>query len=102
MSALEEVFAMQLRALKLPMPVREYRFAPPRRFRWDFCYPDKLLAIEIDGATWQNGRHNRGAGVNSDCHKYSIAAVHGWRVLRGDAKMVKSGELAKYLELALK
>lgn len=102
MSDLEETFALQVRALRLPEPVREYRFAPPRRFRFDFAFQDERVAVEIDGATWQNGRHNRGAGVNNDCHKYSLAAVHGWRVLRGDSKMVKSGELVKYLELALR
>lgn len=103
MSALEEIFAMQLRAMRLPEPVREYQFAPPRRFRFDFAYPDKMLAIEIDGGTYsKKSRHTTGTGVNGDCHKFCVAVVHGWRVLRGDSKMVKSGELLQYLELALK
>ena len=30
----------------------EYRFSPPRRYRWDFCHPESKVAIEIQGGVW--------------------------------------------------
>jgi hypothetical protein len=48
MSELEETLAGQLRILKVPAPVREHSFAKEhkRRFRFDFAWPDHMLAAE--------------------------------------------------------
>lgn len=100
-SALEEQFAVQLRAAGLPEPVREYRFAPPRRFRFDFCWPERKVAVEIDGAVWSGGRHTRGAGFLRDCEKLNLAALGGWAVLRFSGELVRSGEAARMTALAL-
>lgn len=81
-SDLERAFAFYLNAAKLPKPVAEYRFAPPRNWRFDFAYPDPMIAIELEGATWTNGRHTRGDGFQKDIEKYNEAAVRGWCVLR--------------------
>lgn len=35
----ERDFLLALRAEGMPEPMREYRFAPPRRFRFDFAWP---------------------------------------------------------------
>lgn len=101
MSALEESLAIQIRACKLPVPVRELRFAPPRRFRFDFCWPDKLLAVEVDGGSWVNGRHSRGTGIDSDCEKLALAMLDGWRVLRVTGTHIKSGQAIQWIERAL-
>ncbi len=72
---------MQLWAsLGLPAPVAEYRFSSGRRWRFDFAWPDKLVAVEFDGGQWSpyGGRHNR----DSDREKMIPAAAAGWRVLR--------------------
>ena len=71
-----------LRALRLPMPVAEYRFHPTRRWRFDYAYPDALLAIEIEGGAWVRGRHTRGKGFVADLEKYNAATLLGWRLLR--------------------
>lgn len=81
-SHLERAFALQLRTSNLPPPEREYRFAPPRRFRFDFAWPSLMIAVEIEGGTWTRGGHTRGSGYASDCDKYNLAASLGWRVLR--------------------
>ncbi len=62
----------------------EYRFAPPRRWRFDFACPEKMIAIEVEGGVWMRnpGRHNRGSGFVKDMEKYNTAAAMGWRVLR--------------------
>lgn len=101
-SNLEQQFLFQIRSVGLPMPVTEYRFAPPRRFRFDLAWPEQgKLACEIDGAVWVNGRHSRGSGIQRDCEKFSLAAIHGWRVMRVTGDMVKSGKALKLLELAI-
>jgi len=60
----------------------EYRFLPDRRFRFDFAYPEKRLAIEYEGGIFSYGRHIQGRGYERDCEKYNLAQLAGWRVLR--------------------
>lgn len=97
----EELFAAQCRAVGL-IPAREYRFAPPRRYRFDFCFPELKLAVEVEGGVWSGGRHTRASGFIEDCNKYNLAAVMGYRVLRFPTHEVKSGAALKTLEEALK
>ena len=59
-SDLEAQFLFQIRACGLSIPEREVRFHKTRRWRFDFAYPEKLLAIEIHGGVWSKGRHGRG------------------------------------------
>lgn len=101
MSALEESLALHIRAAKLPAPVRELRFAPPRRFRFDFAWPDKKFAIEVNGAHWVGGRHNRGAGMDSDCEKNALAVLGGWRVITVTSTHINSGEALQWIERGL-
>lgn len=65
----------------LPEPVPEYRFHPTRRWRFDYAWPLRHLALEIEGGIWTQGRHTRGAGAVADLQKYSEAALGGWRLL---------------------
>lgn len=60
----------------------EYRFYPPRRWRFDYAIIDLKVAIEIEGASWTQGRHTRGKGFIADMEKYNRATLEGWRVLR--------------------
>ncbi len=80
MSAAEDALEARLKAEVLPIaqPVREYRFHPERRWRFDFAWPDIKLAVEIDG----RGRHQTVVGVRNDCEKLNEALRLGWRVLR--------------------
>ena len=62
--------------------VKELRFYPERRWRFDYAFPTLKVAIEIDGAVWTLGRHNRPAGYLADMEKLNTAASMGWLVLR--------------------
>lgn len=72
--------------------VREHRFAPPRRYRFDFAFVEERLALEVEGLTGgAGGRHQRVTGFMSDCEKYLLAATHGWTVIRVPASWIKKG-----------
>jgi len=92
MSALEDLFAFHVRMVNLPEPMREYRFAAPRRFAFDFAWPDLRVAVEIEGGVWTGGRHTSGAGFTRDCEKYNLAALNGWQVFRFTGDMVRDGD----------
>ena len=79
------------RTLNLPDPVAEYRFTPPRKFRFDFAWPAVHVALEVDGGTWVRGRHSRG---EADHEKMNLAASKGWKVFRTTPQKV--GNLALY------
>lgn len=102
MSHLEDQFEIQIKALGLPEFVREYRFSPPRKFRADFAWPQFNLIVEVEGGNWNGGRHTRGKGFESDCEKYNLAVMSGWRVLRGTAKHIKDASLALQAENLIK
>ncbi len=101
MSDVEDTLLFQMRALGLPEPVREYRFAPPRRWRADFCYPAQKLIIEVDGGTWMRGRHVTGAGYEGDCDKLNTATMLGFRVLRFTSAHVRDGRAVALIAQAL-
>lgn len=58
----------------------EYRFSETRKFRFDFCNPDAMVAIELQGGIWVNGGHSTGAGISSDYEKINHAQSLGWQV----------------------
>jgi very-short-patch-repair endonuclease len=72
-------------------PTTEYRFAPPRRWRFDVAFPDRMLAVEIEGGVWSGGRHTRPTGFLRDAEKYNRAAILGWRLLRFTPAQVLDG-----------
>jgi very-short-patch-repair endonuclease len=60
----------------------EHRFHPVRRWRFDAAFPERKIAIEIDGGAFIGGRHTRGTGFRKDCEKLNTATQMGWRVFR--------------------
>ena len=101
-SALEDLFAMQLDAVGLDGYVREYQAIPGRKFRFDFCFREERLLIEINGGTYNGGSHGRGVGINRDYEKHNLAVINNWRVLSFDTKQVKSGAALQVTEQLLK
>jgi len=79
---LEFQLVLQLKAAKLPMPIKEHHFHPTKAWRFDFAYPELRIALEVEGGVWKQGRHTRGGGYTEDCAKYNAAATLGWIVLR--------------------
>lgn len=120
MSKLEEALALQIKAVKLPEPEREYRFAAIatggigsgvrkrlkdaglKDWRMDYAWPDLMLAVEVEGGGFINGRHNRGVGFAEDLRKYSEAMSMGWTLYRCDALLIKSGKALQVIEKLIK
>lgn len=101
-SSLVQVLEVQINAAGLLAGmVREFRFHPSRKWRFDFAWPPRAVALEFEGGVYVNGAHTRGAHFESDAEKYNEAALLGWRVLRVTGGMVASGVALKFLERAL-
>jgi hypothetical protein len=87
-----EVFLRALEVRGLPRPECEWKFDAKRRWRFDYAWPQQMVALEVEGGVWTGGRHTRGAGFVKDMEKYSRAAVLGWRLLRVTPdKLVSAG-----------
>lgn len=69
-------------------PIAEFRFHPTRRWRFDFAWPERKIALEIEGGVWNYGRHIRPKGFLADLRKYNTAAIMGWRIIRLTPNMI--------------
>lgn len=109
----EAAFALQIRAHKLPPPVRELRFAAGegRGWRFDFAWEQFRLAAELDclvavrmrdGSVFAGGRHATFQGFRRDCEKYNAATRMGWSVLRFEQELIESGNAVQTVEETLK
>lgn len=127
--ALEQHLLRDLRAVRLPEPVRELHFMwccehpksmhgthacngpsclitfahvynHPRNWRFDLAWPEQMLACEVDGGTFSGGRHTRGTGYENDCEKLAEAVLRGWKVLRFTKGMIEDGRALEFLERA--
>lgn len=76
-----KLFHALLESEGLPIPEAEFQFAHPRRWRFDWAWPEQKLALECQGGTWTGGRHVRGAALLKEWEKLNSAAVLGWRLL---------------------
>lgn len=62
--------------------VKEYKFHPVRRWRFDYAIVEHKIALEVEGGVWTQGRHTRSQGFLGDMEKYNTATLMGWRVFR--------------------
>jgi very-short-patch-repair endonuclease len=123
----EEALLLLMRAENLPEPKSQYRFYRGRRWAFDFAWPQKKVAVEVEGGTWGNpvtchacgktvrrqtkkgrwytvregGRHNTGKGFESDVEKYTMAALLGWRVVRVTTNHIRKGQAIDWIRRAL-
>ena len=95
-----DLFCLACRALGVEV-VREYRFHPTRKWRFDYAVPASRVALEVEGGVWTGGRHTSPQGFLADIEKYNAAALLGWTVVRTtpDRLMGEGVELIKKLTI---
>ena len=99
-SRIEATFALHCRAEKLA-PVREFKFHPTRKWRFDFAFPDRMIAVECEGGVWTQGRHTRGSGYIADLEKYNEAQRLGWSIFRFHGGAVMNGDAIRFVKAVL-
>jgi len=99
-SHLEDLFARQLDEAGIAYE-RQTKAIPHRRFAFDFYIREANLLIEIQGGTWNGGRHVTGVGFRKDCEKFNLATILGFRILKADNTQTKSGELLEWTKKAI-
>jgi very-short-patch-repair endonuclease len=104
-SHLEERMALWIDREQLPRPVRQLRFAKEaigRNWMFDFAWPDRAIALEIEGGTFMaKGAHTTGLGMMKDAEKYNAATLLGWRVFRVTDRMFRDGAAFDIVRRAL-
>lgn len=116
MSQLEKALKRQIWISGLPTPEAEYRFgaeaaggpgkglrrrleaAGLKDWRFDFAWPDLMLAVEVEGGAWVGGRHTRGKGFVEDLKKYQEAQRLGWTIYRTAGELIKTGEAVQTIK----
>lgn len=98
-----EQFLLQVRDAGLPEPEREFYFAKhlrrsstgrPYMYRFDFAWPEAMIAIEVEGGVFMRGKggHTSITGITRDMDKINLAQLLGWRVLRFHTKHIDEDE----------
>lgn len=95
-----DIFCLACRAFGVEV-VREFRFHPVRKWRFDYAVPASRVALEVEGGVWRGGRHTSPKGFMTDMEKYNAAAIAGWVVVRTtpDRLMSEGVELIKKLTI---
>lgn len=99
-SELENQFRFQLRAAGIRGFEEQWRIVPGRRFKWDFCWPEHLLACEIQGGIWAKGNsgHTSGIGITRDAEKQNLATLEGWHTMAFTGDHIKSGQALRWVQ----
>ncbi|OGT23778.1 MAG: hypothetical protein A2W47_04320 [Gammaproteobacteria bacterium RIFCSPHIGHO2_12_38_15] len=92
------LFIGLLKNAGLPLPEAEYRFCE-RKWRFDFAWPEKKVAVECEGGLYSGGRHVRGTGFLADMEKYNKAVLLGWKVLRYSPEQMLVEAIRDLMEL---
>ena len=91
-----------LKQNNIDLPTPEYKFCDTRRWRFDYCWIDKKIALEVEGGVWTNGRHTRCSGFIKDMEKYNNAALLGYRIIKCTPTSLMDKENIKLIENILK
>lgn len=93
----EDTLYLQMRALKLPLPQRQYYFAKPeRKYRGDFVWPARRLVLEVEGQI-----HSIRAVRESDIIRRQWCFFNNWAILAVSAKQVRSGVAIQIVQRVL-
>lgn len=95
-SELEKKLAAELRAGGYPEPQRDFLFLPDRKLELDFAWPDRKVAIEVQGMA-----HRIKGRFKADIEKRALAMLSGWKVLEVDGASIRCGRAARWVKQLL-
>ena len=98
---LNDMFTQLIRKELAVECVKEYKFHPVRKWRFDYALPAYKIALEVEGGVWTQGRHTRPKGFLGDVEKYNTAALLGWRVFRCTPSTLLTNKTLKLLKCAI-
>lgn len=84
----------------LPLPAKEIKFHPVRKWRLDLGWvldDGRKIACEIEGGIWMQTETGRSKGhahpkrFEQDIEKYNAAVLMGWELIRVTPEMIKDG-----------
>ena len=96
-----DIFQQSCPQFGIPMPQKEHRWHPVRKFRADYAWPEFKLILEVEGGVWSKGKHGRGSGIIKDMEKSNEAAMLGWRTLRCLPKELHTAKVREIIKLAM-
>lgn len=96
----KQKFLERLKEAGFAEPQTEYRFDDKRRWRFDYCWPNEGIAIEVQGGLFIKGKHVTGIGIMKDHEKLNAAQVQGWIVLQFSPEQIARGDWLHFLTLA--
>ena len=108
----EREFAQQVALAKLPPPVEQHRFHETRGWRLDFAWPERKLAVEVQGGIWRKykvkrkdgevvdlpGAHALPSNIERDIEKHNALTLQGWALILVTPKMIRAGEALNLVE----
>lgn len=92
-----KIFNSLLLSIGAPAATPEFKFHPTRQWAFDYAWPDKKIALEVEGGVFTNGAHTRGPHFMSDMEKYNTAALLGWTVVRTVPKELLTSKTAEMI-----
>jgi hypothetical protein len=85
----------------LPLGEAGQQIIPGRRYEFDRIWREQRVCVEVQGATFVKGGHSSGVGIERDCEKACLAAIHGWRYLPVTKHMIQDGRAVELIAAAL-
>lgn len=61
--------------------ISEYRFHPPRRWRFDYACLELMIAVEVNGGNFVGGKHSNPVALGKEYEKVGQAGADGWIVI---------------------
>lgn len=104
-----DAFLLLLKAHGLPAPQTEFVFAPPRKFRADYCWPEAMVIVERQGGLFMKRAKSGGRGAHAlptnilrDYEKSNLAQLAGWTYLQYTPRELESGAVLPVLKIVLR
>lgn len=92
-----EYLAKKCKEAGYPDPTFEHVFHAERKWRFDLCWPELKISLEIQGGAFSGGRHTQGVGYENDREKSFTAQMDGWIAIEVTTNQIAKGKAMEWL-----